>query len=319
MLEHDHSAQVAVIMRTKNRARMLERAIEDVLSQTFREWFLVVVNDGGDAAAVDQVVERYSTRLKNSVLVIHNAESLGMEAASNLGIRSCDSEFIAIHDDDDEWSPDFLASTVKYLQTSEDAGVMVRTEVVYEQITDGTIEILGREILEPELTRITLSSLIHHNRGVPISFLYRRSVHDVVGYYDETLDAVGDWEFHLRFAQKFSIGFIDGEPLAFWNQRPGLGGDLGNSVIHRAHEHHAFDELVRENYLKRDVTDHGLGIMLFYSTMHREIMHSQREISDRLVRLEAGVSDASLVSLLRRRYRRLKGRIVERSRPPAEG
>lgn len=313
MPESKPAAQVAIIMRTKNRSLFLERAIKDVLAQTFRDWFLVIVNDGGDADAVDGIVGRYSEQLGESVLVLHNAESLGMEAASNLGIRSSESTFIAIHDDDDEWRPDFLDTTVNHLESSEDGGVMVRTEVVYERITDSTVEVLGREILEPEVTRITLSSLIHHNRAVPISFLYRRRVHEVIGYYDEALDVVGDWEFHLRFVQEFSIGFIDGEPRAFWNQRPGLTGELGNSVIDRAKEHRVFDEVVRENYLKKDVADHGLGMMMSISMMHREVLDSNRELRDQLAQLEAAISDASVVSLLRRRYRRLKDRIVARS------
>ncbi|MBG6216152.1 glycosyltransferase involved in cell wall biosynthesis [Arthrobacter sp. CAN_A6] len=326
MAEHDHQGQVAIIMRTKNRGTLLERAVKDVLAQTYRNWFLVIVNDGGNAADVEQVVARHSARLAGCVLVLHNPESLGMEAASNLGVRSSDSTFLAIHDDDDEWRPDFLATTVDYLESSDDEGVMVRTEVVYEQITGSTIEVVGREILEPELTRITLSALIHHNRGVPISFLYRRRAHSVIGFYDETLDVVGDWEFHIRFARVFSIGFIDGEPRAFWNQRLGVSGDLGNSVIDRAKEHRGFDELVRENYLKQDVAEHGLGMMMYASSMHRELLQTQRQIQDqlhhqghRLAQLEAAVSDASLVSLLRRRYRRLKDRFVGRSAPRAEG
>lgn len=322
MPEHDHQAQVAIIMRTKNRTTLLDRAVEDVLAQTYRNWFLVIVNDGGDVVDVEQVVERHSSRLAGSVLVLHNRQSVGMEAASNLGIHACDSTFVAIHDDDDQWRSDFLVTTVDYLQSSEDEGVMVRTEVVYERLAGDTMEVVGREILEPELTRITLSALIHHNRGVPISFLYRRRAHNVIGFYDETLDVVGDWEFHLRFARRYSIGFIDGEPRAFWNQRLGVGGDLGNSVIDRAKEHRGFDELVRENYLKQDVAEHGLGMMLYASSMHRETLQNQRQIQDqlhdqgrRLAQLESAVSDASLVSLLRRRYRRLKDRFLGRSGP----
>ncbi|WP_104165323.1 glycosyltransferase family 2 protein [Arthrobacter sp. SX1312] len=326
MLKHDYQAQVAIIMRTKNRGTLLERAVTDVLAQTYRNWFLVIVNDGGVAPDVERVVARHSARLADSVLVLHNPTSLGMEAASNLGIRACDSTFIAIHDDDDEWRPDFLATTVDYLESSDDEGVMVRTEVVYEEITGSTIEVVGREILEPELTRITLSALIHHNRGVPISFLYRRRAHDEIGFYDEALEVVGDWEFHLRFARRYSIGFIDGEPRAYWNQRLGVSGDLGNSVLDRAEDHRGFDELVRENYLKQDVADHGLGMMMYASSMHRELLHTQRQIQDqlhqqghRLMQLEAAVSDASLVSLLRRRYRRLKDRFAGRSVPPVGG
>lgn len=330
MSENEAVARVAIIMRTMNRDFFLDRAIRDVLAQTFGDWFLVIVNDGGDAPSVDRIVARYAEQLSDSVLVLHNTESRGMEAASNLGIRSSESTFITIHDDDDEWRPDFLATTVDYLDSHDDEGVMVRTEVVYERLTcEGTEvltrEVLGRQILEPDMRRITLPALIHHNRGVPISFLYRRRTHDTIGVYDETLDVIGDWEFHVRFVRSFSIGFIDGEPRAFWNQRPGLGGELGNSVVDRAKEHRVFDEVVRENYLKKDIEEHGLGMLMFGSMMHREVMDQLRRQADqldqqrdRLAHLEAAISDASLVSLLRRRYRRLKDRLGARSTGLAE-
>jgi glycosyltransferase involved in cell wall biosynthesis len=322
------SANVAIVMRTRNRPVLLERAVRDVLKQSYRDWVLLIVNDGGSRPEVDDVVRRYSEAAGGRIHVLHNAESAGMEAASNQGIRATGSVYLAVHDDDDEWRPDFLETTLGYLEDSADQGVMVRTEIVYERVDGDRIEVTGREIFAADVHEITLFDLLRYNRGVPISFLYRRSVHDAIGYYDETLPAVGDWEFHLRFLREYSIGFIDGEPRAYWNQRREATGDLGNSVISRDEEHRKYDLLVRERYLKEYADKHGLGALLYLTKLQdrhvhdyhqrtnfgearlQEIIDSQREMNDRLERLEAAVSDASLVSLLRRRYRRLKGRIL---------
>ncbi|MBG6190417.1 glycosyltransferase involved in cell wall biosynthesis [Arthrobacter sp. CAN_A212] len=321
---------VAIIMRSRNRSLLLDRALRDVLQQTVTDWTVVVVNDGGDRAEVDPVVERHRARLGDRVQVIHHDTSLGMEAASNAGIRASDSEYIAIHDDDDEWHPTFLERTLAYLAQHDDAGVAVRTEIVFERITDGTIEEVSREIFQPALKAVTLFDTIRHNRCVPISVLYRRAIHDQIGYYNESLSVVGDWEFQLRLLQQHTLGFIDEVPLAYWNQRREAIGDLGNSVIVEDSEHKRLDQSVREHHLKEHVSQSGLGAVLYqtayqqreFDHLHerqnysedllRQILETNRHLVDRVQVLEQSISDASLVALLRRRYRRLKDRALRR-------
>lgn len=319
-------AEVAIITRTKNRPVLLRRAVQDVLAQKFSNWHLIIVNDGGEVAEVDAIVAA-ATGLNNRVTVLHHARSLGMEAASNAGIESSESEFLSIHDDDDTWHPEFLAQTVEYLRTHDDAGVGVRTEIVLEEIDGSRIEETGRVLFAEDVSSLVLGDALRYNRCVPISLLYRRDVHTLVGGYDETLNAVGDWEFLLRLLQQHTLGFIDGEPLAFWHHRHGAQGTEGNSVLTGKEEHQRFDKLVRDRYLQDYVKQHGLGGVLFLAGegkaqadhLHQrlnyseELLHELRERAirseERMTALENSISDASLVSLLRRRYRRLKGRL----------
>lgn len=328
--EHNQAvptAEVAIIMRTKNRPLLLDRGIQDVLKQDYSDWVLMIVNDGGEGGQVEELAAKYAVAGNGRIHLIHHAESLGMEAASNVGIRATDSTFIVIHDDDDEWRSDFLQATVAALSGSEAQGVMVRTEIVYERVTGTDIEVVDREIFAADISEITLFDLLRFNRGTPISFLYRRAVHESIGYYDESLAVVGDWEFHLRFAAGFAIDFLDGEPRAFWNQRRESTGDLGNSVIARANDHRKYDLQVRERYLKDYVDQHGVGALLYLTKLQdhhtheihrrmdgseqgfRELRDAVREQSARLDRLEAAIRDASLASQIGRCYRLLRDRL----------
>ena len=106
--------KVAVITRTKDRIPLLKRALESISDQTFRDFIWVVVNDGGERAGVDDIVAE-ARRRGIETRLLHHEKSLGMEAASNAGIRACDSEYIAIHDDDDSWKSAFLERTVDFL------------------------------------------------------------------------------------------------------------------------------------------------------------------------------------------------------------
>lgn len=257
-------SRVAVIIRTKNRGRLLARALDSVLSQTFTDWCIVLVNDGGSHDQVDEALRPRLSRLGDKLVRLDNETSLGMEAASNLGIRAVESQYVAVHDDDDEWDADFLATTVAYLEDHpEQGGVSVETEIVFERLTPDGREVEERVPLEPQMREITLVDLLHYNRFVPISFLFRRSIYDELGGFDENLAVVGDWEFHLRFLVHHQIGLIKGRPLAFWNQRRSARNSEANSVISGLDEHHFYSLKVRDRLVREHAQEYGLGPLLY--------------------------------------------------------
>jgi hypothetical protein len=352
----DTRTSVAVLLRTRDRPVLLRRALADICGQTFSHWRLVVVNDGGDPVEVEKLLAEQPA-LPDRVTLLHNDEPRGMEAASNQAIAASESRYLAVHDDDDTWHPEFLARTVAHLDATDDAAVAVRTEIVWEHVDGDTITEQGREPFMPETRAFTLFELVRTNRFVPISMLYRRDLLDEVGAFREDLAVVGDWEFHLRVAQgRRPVGFLDGQPLAFWHQRRDADGALANSVFGRAQDHRRLDLLVRDEALKEHAHRHGLGGPLYTARVVQEVSEDvrgrieagsdltrealaalarQAELlgtqaeqlarqfqllerqdallgrqEERLAEVERAVSDASLVSLLRRRYRRLKAALT---------
>ncbi|MET3165158.1 UNVERIFIED_ORG: polysaccharide pyruvyl transferase WcaK-like protein/glycosyltransferase involved in cell wall biosynthesis [Arthrobacter sp. UYEF10] len=325
---------VAVIIRTKNRGRLLGRALDSVLNQTYTDWRVVLVNDGGDPAQVDEALEPRRAQFGDRLMRLDNEASLGMEAASNLGIRAVDSEYIAVHDDDDEWDPDFLSTTVAYLDEHPDqGGVSVETEIVFERLTRVGREVEERVPLEPQMKEITLVDLLHYNRFVPISFLFRRSVYDEIGGFDENLAVVGDWEFHLRFLVHHHIGLIKGRPLAFWNQRRSARDTEANSVISALDEHQLYSLKVRDRLVREHAREYGLGPLLYQRELlavetnrihHRmdDIANTQNQSADQinrmvedLDRLQRTVWSASQPLLLRA-ARSIRRRLAERRSQP---
>lgn len=275
--------KVSVVVRTKDRPYFLRRALADIARQRFDDLEIIVVNDGGDFSVVDAVLSDSGV----SAAVIEPSGRGGRCAAANAGIRAAAGEYVVLHDDDDLWHPDFLAKTVALLDASpEDAGVMVATEIVYErQDGDGWRE-TGRAPFWEGMTGVTFMSLLEVNRAVPISFLYRRSLHDDVGFYDETLDAVEDWEFYLRVAARYPIAFLGGTPLAYWTQRPDAKGAAGNSMFELASEHDRDDLEVRDRELRRWVEANGPGLPLYIARLHRD---AERRLMARLDALGAEI------------------------------
>jgi len=255
--------EVAIITRTKNRNILLQRAIESVLGQSFQDWKMVIVNDGGDPKGVDQLINTYSDKFKGRCSIIHNPESLGMEAASNVGIKSCDSNYVIIHDDDDSWQRDFLTKTVTFLQNTPSPtvkGVITYSTRYIETIKNNQVKIQYTEPFNLWLKSVSLFRMAEGNVFPPISFLYKRSVYDEIGLYRETLPVLGDWEFNLRFIEKYDIGLIP-EELANYHHRLQIDeGELGNSVIKDDYKHKFYDTMLRNELLRNDLSKQKLGM-----------------------------------------------------------
>lgn len=298
------SPTVAILVRTKGRPRFLSRALENIAQQTFTDYTVCVINDGGDEQATRAVIEASplsSNAQDSSRVQLLTTVGGNMEAASNAGLAATTSEYVAIHDDDDLWAPEFLERTVAALE--ESGALMCTTRVVerYErENADGEFEVYEERIFHDGLPGMGLQFLFRTNRAVPIGILYRRCLHELVGFYDESLPVVGDWEFNMRAASVADILLVD-EPLAYWSLRPDAEGAEANSVKRQA-DHARFDSLVRARAIREDLQAGARPGAYLYQAhlaadlerrvidghdLTRESLDILRSIESRLERIEA--------------------------------
>ena len=299
------SPTVAVLVRTKDRPRFLRRALANIAEQTFTDYTVCVINDGGDESATRAILQAspLAHLLEGDTprLTLLTTGGGNMEAASNAGLAATDSEFVAIHDDDDLWAPEFLERTVGALRASEALICSTRVVERYERETpEGEFEVYEERIFHDGLPGFGLQFLYRTNRTVPIGILYRRRLHELVGFYDESLPVVGDWEFNLRAAAVTEVLLVD-EPLAYWSLRPEADGAEANSVQRQA-EHARFDASVRARAIRDDLQSGGRPGPYLYQAhlmadlerrvidghdLTRESLDLLRSLGERLERIEA--------------------------------
>lgn len=245
--------KVAIITRTKNRCILLRRAAESVASQTYRDFVWVVVNDGGDHAAVCAELECCGVDRRKIRLLSH-AQSLGMEAASNAGIRASNSDFIVIHDDDDSWEPDFLRKTVLFLESKggqKYGGVITHSTYISEEIRGADVIIHEKRPYMEWVRTVELAEMFCGNFFAPISFLFRRSLYSEIGGFNEALPVLGDWYFTLELLTKADIGVIP-ELLANYHHRDrgDVNAAYANSVIGAVSKHEEYAPIVRNAFIR---------------------------------------------------------------------
>jgi glycosyltransferase involved in cell wall biosynthesis len=189
---------VSVIIPTFNRAALVAEAVASVTAQTFRDFEIVVVDDG----STDDIPEALAPW--EVVKVLRQRSRKGVAAARNLGAGAARGEWLAFLDSDDLWLPEKLARQMAYLedqpglllcQTDETwvrRGVRVNKPVSHRKVA-------GRIFL-PSLERCMVSP--------SAVVLHRRLLLDHGGF-DEDLLAAEDYDLWLRLTWRFEVGLVE--------------------------------------------------------------------------------------------------------------
>lgn len=256
---------VSVITRTKNRAILLERAMKSVLDQTYANWQHVVMNDGGERAALDVLEQTYGARYAGRLRMVHGETSVGMEAASNKAIRASSGELLIIHDDDDSWDPAFLRACVDELlevrrKFPNARGIITHSVLIYEQLSESSVKIMGTRPFNHQIPGgiLSLDKLLYFNMFPPISFLFGRAEWEALGGFRESLPVLGDWDFQLRYALQHDIWVIP-KLLANYHQRPMATGVMGNTVVAGRSTHATYLQMLKNEWLRRDLNEGKFG------------------------------------------------------------
>ena len=229
--------KVAVITRTKNRPKFLERAADSILNSDYDALEWIVVNDAGEQASVESIVG--SVRAAGiAARAIHIDESRGMEHASNVGVRASEAPYVHLHDDDDSVLPTFYSNLVAALEdgTRFVAAASLVVQVNEEVLSGGQIRERSQSLYR-QLDAIKITHLQMENPFPPIALVFRREAYESVGGFSESLRLLGDWDFHFRLCMLGDI-FLVRQPLSRYHLRPRHHGtpDTGNSIRDLSHD-----------------------------------------------------------------------------------
>jgi glycosyltransferase involved in cell wall biosynthesis len=194
--------RVSVVIPTYNRAGWVTDAVAGVLAQTYRDFELIVVDDGSRDATLEGL-RPYLDRL----LYLRRESRQGVSAARNLGASAARGEWLAFLDSDDLWLPRKLARQLEYLEAHPEL-VLCQTEEIWVRRgvrvnPPQSHRKLGGHIFLPSLARCLVS---------PSAVMLRREVFWQAGGFDETLPAAEDYDLWLRLTWRHPVGLVP-EPL----------------------------------------------------------------------------------------------------------
>jgi glycosyltransferase involved in cell wall biosynthesis len=216
---------ISVIIPAYNAASVIARTLDSVLSQTFTDFEILVVNDGSpDTPELEAVLESYR-------IVYHKQENRGAGAARNVGVNDALGQFLAFLDADDYWLPNYLEAQMAVLQKSG-------ADAVYcDALFVGSPALKGKTYMQlaPSRTEVTPESLLAVDVGIITSgVIARKQAVRAVGGFDETIRRGQDFDLWLRMAQKgFRFACHREVLLHYTVSDSGLSGDTVNQLRRR--------------------------------------------------------------------------------------
>lgn len=188
---------VSIITPLYNGERFLAQTIDSVLRQTYRDWEMIIVNDGSTDHG-PEIAARYAQHYSRITLV--SQPNAGSAAARNNGIRRARGRYIALLDADDLWLPDFLASQLALMREKQ-------TQLVYGSHT--RIDENNRECLRPFIApeKITYHDLLKTCSISCLTGLYDTVPYGKVYLHEEFRSLRDDYIYWLEIIKKCGTAY----------------------------------------------------------------------------------------------------------------
>lgn len=185
---------VSIIMPTRNRSEFIIQTVDSVLEQDFRDFELIIINDGSKDNTEDVVKNIEDPR----IVYISNKENLGVTKTLNKGIAIARGKYIARIDDQDRWvSKDKLKKQVDFLEKNSPY-VLVGTGVIFVSLDNKELF----RYLKPKTDTEIRENMLLGNCFVHTSVVFRKDKFLEVGGYDEQFHVGQDYCLWLKLGKK---------------------------------------------------------------------------------------------------------------------
>ena len=213
--------KVSVLTPIYNGKKYIEKAINSILSQPYKDLESIIIDDGSTDGSGEFIRDKFGDKVR----YIYQGNK-GAASAVNRGISLSRGNYIAFCDSDDWWLRDKLEKQVKFLEKNQNFGLVYSDAFLAK---DGRLTrktwLQSRKVLpcsggkEKCLTPLFFKNFI----PAPLTVLMRKSVIDRVGLFNEKFSSTYDYEYWFKILEAgIQIAFLD-EPLAVWNSLAGQG------------------------------------------------------------------------------------------------
>lgn len=191
---------VSVVVRTHKRKEVLRRTLQCLQNQVYKNFEVVVVEDGADTAG-DMVRGDFSNL---NVRYYHTGENVGRGRAGNYGLARTKGELICFLDDDDFFYPDYIGVNVAQFTEHPQADLVISgsmAQLCNVESTDPYI-FTYTDLQQVLFDHITLMDMCVRCRIPMPNGMFRRKMYEQCGGMHETIGGDEDWFMWLKFMTK---------------------------------------------------------------------------------------------------------------------
>lgn len=193
---------ISVVMPVYNDERFVREAVESVLAQTFKNFELIIVNDGSTDSS-GKIINELAAK-DPRIKIIANPLPTGRGAARNAGIAAATGEFIAFNDSDDLSLPERLEKHFEFMKNNPDCGFVASNCILADEA--------GAEVALDKIRpgeKDIVSALRNHCIVCHCASLFRTSLIKGIGGYRAGFAQSQDYDMLLRLVDKTPVRILD--------------------------------------------------------------------------------------------------------------
>ena len=235
---------ISIIIPTYNRANFLQTAIKSVLTQTYKKFELIIIDDGSTDNSFE-IIKKYP-----NVKYFYKKNG-GVASARNYGIKLAKYEWIAFLDSDDSWRSDKLQKQIEFHKNSN---------LLFSHTDEKWIrgeKVIKKKSYQSKPSGECFLDNIDFCKISPSTVMLHKSILKKIGNFDESLKICEDYDLWLRISKEYNIGYINEELII---KRAGHQGQLSFSefgidrykvVALKKHLNSNFHNEIKEELIKK--------------------------------------------------------------------
>lgn len=184
--------KVSIIMPTYNRKQIISKSIDSVINQTFKNFELIIVDDGSSDGTEEFISKHYDSFIDSKKIKYYKLNHNGVSAARNVGLNNSSGNIIAYLDSDNQWDCNYLQIMLNELDAHENSncaycGVKVNNRAKNKEY------VLNNSFNRKKLLK---SNFIDLN-----SFIHKKQLYINRGGFDINLKRLVDWDLLIRYTK----------------------------------------------------------------------------------------------------------------------
>ena len=255
-MNNQHTPLISIILPTYNGSKFLRQSLDSCINQTYPHWELIIVDDCStdDTPAIITEYAQQETRIR----AIRHETNRGIAGGLNTGFANAKGDYLTWTSDDNLYYPNALEEMVAILNTHPHIGVVYAD---MRHIDDDGNFI--RDIIHLDSDELAIRCVIG------ACFLYRRTVYETIGDYDEQLKLSQDYDFWLRVAMKFKYYHLNEFLYDYRLHAKAMTAQYQDSVV-RIGELTTLAYLPRMTWLTDDQIMRAYGVLVKRAVTQRD-------------------------------------------------
>ncbi|MFC1576142.1 glycosyltransferase [Candidatus Omnitrophota bacterium] len=195
--------KVSIIITAHNYGKYLAQCIESALKQNYKDYEIIVVNDGS-TDNTSEILQHYSGRIK-----VVESDNVGLACACNIGMKNSTGKYVIRLDADDYFDENILMIESNILDNQPNIHMVYPD---YYRVNQH-----GQVVEHVRLPKINDEVKLLDRSPLAAGAMFRRKCYDEIGGYNESLKYQEDYDFWIRFIDKFNVYNVN-LPLMYYRK-----------------------------------------------------------------------------------------------------